>query len=70
MPTLDQLPFLKSLCWQGQTASIAHLSEDEILQLYERGWRYRGVMADLSDVEKTLLQQLATKYHSWLINEL
>ncbi len=32
---LDQLPFLKSLCWQGQTASIAHLSEAEILQIYE-----------------------------------
>lgn len=70
MPTLDQLPFLKSLCWQGQTASIAHLSAAEILQLYERGWRYRGVLADVSEVEKRLIQRLATQYHSWLINEL
>ena len=70
MPTIDQLPFLRSVCWQGKTASIAHLSEEEILQLYERHWRYRGVIADLGETETILLQRLAAKYHSWLINEL
>ncbi len=70
IPTLDELPFLKSLCWQGQTASIAGLAEDEILSLYERGWRYRGVMADLGETEKVWLQTLAAKHHSWLVNEI
>jgi hypothetical protein len=66
---LDDLPFLKSLCWQGDTPSIAHLSDAEILQLYERNWRYRGVIANLSEEEKTVVRQLALKYDSWLANE-
>lgn len=70
VPPLDELPFLRSLRWQGETPSIGQLSEDEILQLYERHWRYRGVMANTSEVEKRLIFQLATKYHSWLVNEL
>lgn len=70
IPTLDQLPFLQSLCWQSETPSIAHLTENEILQLYERNWRYRGVVADLSTEEKRLLKQLATKYRSWVVNEI
>jgi hypothetical protein len=70
MTSLDNLPFLKSLCWQGHSASVAELSDDEILQLYERNWRYRGVIADLSEDEKILLSQLATKHHSWIANEL
>jgi hypothetical protein len=70
MPSLDKLPFLKSLCWQGHSASVAGLSDDEILQLYERNWRYRGVVADLSEEEKIMLLQLATKYHSWIVNEI
>ena len=70
IPTLDKLPFLQSLCWQGETPSIAHLTENEILQLYERNWRYRGVVADLSTEEKRLLKQLATKYRSWVVNEI
>ncbi|MEL7330943.1 MAG: nucleotidyl transferase AbiEii/AbiGii toxin family protein [Cyanobacteria bacterium J06560_2] len=70
MPTLDQLPFLRSVCWQGEVASITQLTEGEILQLYERNWQYRGVTADLSKTETRLLQQLATKYRSWVVNEL
>jgi hypothetical protein len=70
MPPLDKLPFLKSLCWQGHAASVVGLSNDEILQLYERNWRYRGVVADLSEDEKILLLQLATQYHSWIVNEI
>jgi hypothetical protein len=70
MSSLDNLPFLKSLCWQGHAASVAGLSDDEILQLYERNWRYRGVIADLSKDEKIMLLQLATKYRSWIVNEI
>ena len=70
MPPLDDLPFLKSLCWQGQSASVQGLADNDILQLYERNWQYRGVLADLSDRERDMLLQLATKYHSWIANEI
>jgi hypothetical protein len=66
---LDNLPFLKSLCWQGDAPTTNHLSDAEILQLYERNWRYRGVIADLSAAEKVFVYELALKYHSWLVNE-
>ena len=52
MLPLSQLPFLQSVCWQGEKASIEHLTEGEILQIYERNWRYRGVIADLSETEE------------------
>jgi hypothetical protein len=68
--TLSELPFLESICWQGQSAAVTALSEAEILQMYERNWRYRGVIADLGEVEKTKLFQLATKHQSWLASEL
>lgn len=68
-PPFDDLPFLKSLCWQGEVPAIVPLSDAEMLQLYERNWRYRGVLADLGEVEKAVVHQLALKYHSWLVNE-
>ncbi|MEM9946926.1 MAG: hypothetical protein AAF810_12785 [Cyanobacteria bacterium P01_D01_bin.36] len=67
---IEDLPFLKSLCWQGQTASIKGLSEDEILQMYERNWRYRGMIAELGKDEEKMLVKLATQHRSWLANEL
>ncbi|MGC1310551.1 MAG: hypothetical protein WA885_25255 [Phormidesmis sp.] len=70
MLSITDLPFLKSLCWQGETPSIAGLSDDEILQIYERNWRYRGVIADLSEAEKKMLLKLATQYRSWLVSEI
>jgi hypothetical protein len=66
---LAQFPFLRSLCWQGETPSIAGLSELEILQIYERNWRYRGATANLSETERTFIHQLAQRYQSWLIND-
>jgi hypothetical protein len=47
---LEDLPFLQclwlpqacSLCWQSEQASIEGLSDLEILNLYERNWRYKG----------------------------
>jgi hypothetical protein len=66
---LEQLPFLASLCWQGTQPTIAHLSELDILHLYERNWRLRGVMADLSEPEVMFIRRIAAEYHSWLVNE-
>jgi hypothetical protein len=67
--SLENLPFLASLCWQGEMPSIADRSELEILHIYERNWPLLGVMADMSDSEVIFVRQLATQYHSWLINE-
>jgi hypothetical protein len=70
VPHLNELPFLQSLCWQGETPTIANLTEVEVLQLYERNWRFRGVLADLSAVEQQFIHQLATEHHSWLAHDL
>jgi hypothetical protein len=67
---LNDLPFLKSLCWQGEVSSIEGLSDPDIIQLYERNWHYRGVLADLNEIERNYVHQLALKHHSWLVNEL
>ncbi|MEL6604519.1 MAG: hypothetical protein AAFP20_14985 [Cyanobacteria bacterium J06614_10] len=66
----EDQPFLRSICWQGESPALATLSDQEMLQLYERNWRYRGVLADLSEREKAILLDVATKYQSWLVSEL
>ena len=67
---LEELPFLRSLCWQGCEPSIDYSSELEVLNLYERNWRFRGVMAEVSDGEAKVIRSLAMKHHSWLVNEI
>jgi hypothetical protein len=71
-PDLEQLPFLKSLCWQGlEEHREFGIGRDpaEILAIYERGWRWRGVMADISEVERQYIRDLAAAFSSWLIND-
>lgn len=58
------LPFLKSICWQ--TEDIRHFSLPEMLNRYERGWRYRGVLADLEGEELDFVRSLAKKTDSWI----
>ena len=70
LPPLEDMPFLKSLCWQGQSASVVGLADGEILELYERNWHYRGVLADLGDIERAVLKQLAKHHASWIVNEI
>lgn len=66
---LEAFPFLKSLCWQGEKPSVEHLTDTEILSIYERNWRLRGVMENLSDAEIQWIQTYGKLYDSWLINE-
>ena len=49
--------------------SIAHWSDLEVLGLYERNWRFRGVIAEVSEGDARVIRELALKHHSWLINE-
>lgn len=59
-----QLPFLEAVCWD--LGDISQLNEDEMLNRYERGWAYRGVLADLEGEERAFLRQLARAKGSWL----
>ena len=60
----QKLPFLEAVCWQ--TENPYHLSPEEMLCRYERGWRYRGVVADLGEDEKKFIRDLGQRYGSWI----
>ncbi|WGZ95223.1 MAG: hypothetical protein QJT81_04305 [Candidatus Thiothrix putei] len=65
--TPTHLPFLQAICWQQ--ADVSQLTADEMLDLYERGWMYRGVLADVEGEERAFLKTLAESKHSWLSND-
>ena len=58
----DELPFLESLSWFD--ARWRELSPFEMLQRYERGWRHRGVTADLSAEEAAFVRALIQRFGS------
>ncbi|MBI5537073.1 MAG: hypothetical protein HY898_30405 [Deltaproteobacteria bacterium] len=63
--TLDvpaELPFLQSLSWFD--AHWRELTPYQMLQRYERGWRHRGVTADLSHEEAAFLRGLIQRFGS------
>ena len=62
-----KLPFLQAICWQRE--DVSQLTSDEMIDLYERGWHYRGVLADLEGDELIFLKSLAQAQHSWLVND-
>ncbi|MCP4348515.1 MAG: hypothetical protein GY795_23780 [Desulfobacterales bacterium] len=61
----ENLPFLKSVCWQTQDITLFTLSE--MLNRYERGWKYRGVLADLEGEELDFVRNLVKKNDSWIV---
>lgn len=63
-----QLPFLEAICWQ--TSNVKQFTPNEMLNRYERGWHYRGVLAEPSKEELAFIEQLAKFYYSWLAAEL
>ena len=58
------LPFLKTICWQ--TKDVQHFTLSEMLNRYERGWKYRGVLADLEGEELEFVRNLVKKHNSWI----
>jgi hypothetical protein len=62
--TPTELPFLAAICWQ--TDDVLHFTEDEMLNRYERGWNYRGVLEDLQGEELQFVRYLAQSKGSWL----
>jgi hypothetical protein len=63
-----ELPFLQAITWQRKLDNLPNY--DEMLDLYERGWKYRGVLAEIEGQELTFLKQLAKWKHSWIVNEI
>jgi hypothetical protein len=68
IPIPSKLPFLEDLCWQ--TDDIYKFTAYEMLELYERGWRYKDVFKSMTEAEKEFIKQLSLKYNSWLDTEL
>lgn len=62
--TPEKLPFLEAICWDLGDVNL--LSQDEILDRYERGWAYQGVLADILPQEKLYIANLAKAKGSWL----
>ncbi|MBE9078896.1 nucleotidyl transferase AbiEii/AbiGii toxin family protein [Romeria aff. gracilis LEGE 07310] len=60
----NQLPFLAAVCWQ--VSDVHQLTPRQMLQRYERGWHYRGVLADLEPPEAAFVDRLVAAYGSWL----
>jgi len=60
----DKLPFLEAVCWDLR--DVRKLTLDEMLNRYERGWNYRGALADVAGQEKVFIRQLAIANGSWL----
>ena len=63
----DHLPFLESICWQKK--DVRQFSLMEMLQHYESGWKYRGVLADLEGDELYFVRHLVKKFDSWIVND-
>jgi len=59
-----KLPFLEAVCWDLRDVTL--LSEDEMLNRYERCWNYRGVLADIPPEEQEFIAALAKAKGSWL----
>ncbi|CAN1210849.1 Nucleotidyl transferase AbiEii/AbiGii toxin family protein [Tumidithrix helvetica PCC 7403] len=62
------LPFLSAICWQESTAR--KLSPEEMLRLYERNWRFLGVLGHPTAEEFAFIAKIAKSYGSWLNAEL
>lgn len=60
----DKLPFLEAICWDLHDVNL--LTLDEMLNRYERGWNYRGVLADIPIQEQRFIANLAKAKGSWL----
>jgi hypothetical protein len=64
VPIPEALPFLESLSWFD--TRWRELSPFEMLQRYERGYRHRGVTADLEGEEAAFLRALILRFGSEL----
>lgn len=64
----ERLPFLEFVCWQ--TADVYQFTPEEMLNRYERGWKYRKQFDNISDEERNFIKKIAKYYHSWIETDL
>lgn len=62
IPIPAELPFLASLSWFD--VRWRELGTLDMLRRYERGWRHRGVTADLSPPESAFVRALIRRHGS------
>lgn len=60
----QKLPFLEDISWQID--DVYKFSPREMLQRYERGWRYRKMFKSITETEREFIKKLSVKYDSWL----
>jgi hypothetical protein len=64
MDVPERLPFLEAISWYDERPT--DLTPKEMLERYESGWRYRGVLAEPSPEELALIRALVEQYGSFL----
>ncbi|MDX1756047.1 MAG: hypothetical protein R3175_08325 [Marinobacter sp.] len=63
-----KLPLLDAICKKlNQRVNLD--DEQRVLGLYERGWIFNGVLANLDGAEARYVRALATKYNSWIARQ-
>ncbi|TBW49846.1 hypothetical protein EZI54_18985 [Marinobacter halodurans] len=63
-----RLPLLEAICKKlNQRVNLD--SEQSVLGLYERGWIFNGVIANMDSQEARYVRALATKYNSWIARQ-
>ena len=60
----EKLPFLEAIWWDLHDVNL--LTQDEILDRYESGWGYKGVLVDIQLKERKYIASLAKAKGSWL----
>ncbi len=60
----ERLPFLESISWFDRDYRV--LSPLDMLQRYEAGWRWQGVLTDPSSEEWAFIRELVQRYGSYL----
>ena len=60
----EELPFSESLSWSDRC--WRQLEPREMLSRYEAGWRFRGILAEPSEEEWTLIRALCRRFGSFL----
>lgn len=63
-PVPDELPFLASISWFD--SDYRALDAFEMLNRYEAGWRYLGVLAEPSPAEERFIRALIRRFGSVL----
>ena len=63
-----KLPLLDAIC-KKLNQRVNMESEQSVLGPYERGWIFKGVIANLDDSEARYVRALATRYNSWIARQ-